>query len=206
MIVEFERSDLNQLRFARQRLYYTPPGLAMATLYADLVLEASNGEVQLVLKEEYLPGERGWPRVYASASCPVRTYRSLAKQTRQDVAVMLKIGTYDDSVASHFVVVDPKNPGRTAENDVPILDPAQPIASTKRPWRLSDSSARVRGDPEIDKEWRKHRIGNLQLGGVWVFARWASAGQRLLGQSFIATLSSLARSGTGIQDVKRTKS
>src|SRR5216683_5962748 len=51
-------------RFARQRLYYTPPGLAMATLYADLVLEASNGEVQLVLKEEYLPGERGWARVY----------------------------------------------------------------------------------------------------------------------------------------------
>ena len=33
--------------------------------HADLVCEASKGEVQLLLKEEYLSGEKGWEKTYA---------------------------------------------------------------------------------------------------------------------------------------------
>ena len=177
---------LNQ--FAHKCLYYSPPGLAMATLYADLVSEASAGEVQLLLKEEYQPGEPGWARVLASESLPVRAYRT---PDRTAVAVMLKTGTYDDTVGSHFVLVDPDDPGPADEDNVPILDPAQPMSSTKRSWRLSDSAARNRGDPAIDKEWRQHRIGNLQIGGVWVFARWTSPTDVLLGSAYLQALGRL---------------
>src|SRR5438309_1261193 len=48
-------------RFAHEHHYYTPAGLAMATLYADIVCHASDGQAQLVLKEEYLSGESRWP-------------------------------------------------------------------------------------------------------------------------------------------------
>jgi hypothetical protein len=178
-------------RFAQKHHYYTPAGLAMATLYADIVSEASKGKVQLLLKGDYLPGERGWSRTYASTCLPLRAYRTLAKEVRKEarleIAVMLKTGTYDDTVASHFVLVDPKNPGRPDDNNVPVLDPAQPLSSKRRPWRLSDSARHIRCEPDIDKEWRKHRIGYLQLGGVWVFAR--SSHRKPLGRDFIAALS-----------------
>jgi hypothetical protein len=108
---------------------------------------------------------------------------------------MLKTGTYDDTVASHFVLVDPKNPGGPDEDNVPVLDPAQPMSSTRRPWRLNDSARQIRGDPDIDKEWCRHGIGNLQLGGVWVFARWAPSHRKPLGKNFIAALSVIGGEG-----------
>jgi hypothetical protein len=182
-------------KFAHQQHYYTLAGLAMATLYADIVCEASKGEVQLLLKEEYLSGEPDWPEgTHASECLPLRAYRMLSRRERRDVVIVLKIGTYDDTLASHFVVVDPGNPGPPDDDDVPILDPAQPMNSTKRVWRLSDSSRRMRQEDEIDKEWRRHRIGDLQLAGVWVFARWESADQDLLGRRFIVRLGSLVQS------------
>ena len=181
-------------KFASDNLYYTRAGLAMVTLYANMVCEASKGEVQLLLKEEYLSGEPRWARTQASECLPVRAYRMLSLPERRHVVIVLKIGTYDDTVASHFVLVDPANPGSPEDDDIPILDPDQPMKSAKRVWRLSDSSRRMRQDGEIGKLWRRHRIGDLQLAGVWVFARWESADQDLLGRRFIVSLGSLGQS------------
>lgn len=182
-------------RFAQDRLYYTPAGLSMATLYADLVCEASNGEVQLLLKEEYLSGERGWPRTTASVCVPLRAYRGMSPHSREDVVLMLKTGTFDDTVASHFVVVDPLDRGPVDTDDVAVLDPAQPLGSSKRPWFLSDSSRRICEDAKIRAEWRRTGIHDLQLAGVWVFARWASNNDMVLGGSFLQAVASLVRAG-----------
>jgi hypothetical protein len=94
-------------KFDHRHHYYTPAGLAMVTLYADIVSHASDGEVQLLLKEDYLSGEPGWPQTHGPTCLPLRAYRTLTQQAREDVALVLKTGTYDDAVASHFVVVDP---------------------------------------------------------------------------------------------------
>jgi len=83
--------------FAHKHLYYTRCGLSMATLYADLVCEASNGEVQLLLKEEYLSGEPDWPPTYASTCMPLRAYRALSPRDRRDVVVMIKTGKQCDT-------------------------------------------------------------------------------------------------------------
>jgi len=56
---------------------------------------------------------------------------------------MLKTGTYDDTFASHYVLVDPKAPEGLDEDDVPLLDPIQPLESNTWPWLL-----RFRGGDE----------------------------------------------------------
>jgi hypothetical protein len=178
-------------RIARNQLYYTSAGLSMAPLYADLVCEASKGEVQLLLKEEYLPGETGWPPTTASTCFPLRAYRGMGLRNREDVALMIKIGTYDDTVGSHFVLVDPSDPGPADAEDVSILDPAQPLKSSKRPWFLSESSRRICEDERIRAEWERSGIRDLQLAGVWVFARWVSNRDALLGGSFLKAVASL---------------
>jgi hypothetical protein len=178
-------------RIARDQLYYTSAGLSTATLYADLVCEASKGEVQLLLKEEYLPGETGWPRTTASTCVPLRAYRGMSLRNREDVTLMLKTGTYDDTMGSHFVLVDPSDPGPANAEDVPILDPAQPLKSSKRPWFLSESSRRICEDEKIRAEWHRAGIRDLQLAGVWVFARWVSNSDAVLGGSFLKAVASL---------------
>ena len=126
--------------FAQKQLYYTLCGLSMATLYADIVCQASGGDVQLLLKEEYLSGEPDWPPTFASTCMPLRAYRALSARHRRDVVVMIKIGTYDDTVGSHFLLVDPENPGLPDDDDFCVEDPAEPLPSIKTPWLLSDSS------------------------------------------------------------------
>lgn len=177
-------------RTAQDHLYCTSAGLSMATLYAD-VCEASKGEVQLLLKEEYLSGETGWPRTTASTCVPLRAFRRMSLRNREDVAVMLKTGTYHDTVGSHFVLVDPLEPGPDDAEDVPILDPAQPLKSSKRPWFLSESARRICEDERIRAEWHRAGIRDLQLAGVWVFARWVSNRDALLDDSFLRAVASV---------------
>jgi hypothetical protein len=98
--------------YAQERLYYTQCGLSMATLYDDLVCEASKGEVQLLLKEEYLSGEEGWEPTYANTCLPLRAYRALTEPNRKNIVIMVKVGTYDDTIASHFLLVDQAKPGK----------------------------------------------------------------------------------------------
>jgi hypothetical protein len=164
---------------AHELVYYTPAGLSMAPLYADLVSEVTNGEVQLCAKEEYLPGEPSWPRTYVSTSSLVRAYRALAAKKRRDFVVMLKTGTYDDTVASHYVLLHPERVGHPDDADPEVLDPAQPL-NTKGPWRLSDSAKRICADAEIGRAWTEKGIDRLQIGGAWVFARWRGTEERLL--------------------------
>lgn len=159
------------LNHAAQRAYfYTPCGLSMAPLNADLVSEVTNGDVQLCLKEEYLAGVPSWPKVRCNTSALVRAYRSLPPEERKDFVVMLKTGTYDDTVASHYLLLDPNDPGPPDDDNPLVLDPAKPLDETM-PWHLSDSAAKITEDPEIAEEWKKSGIEPTQIGGAWVFAR-----------------------------------
>ncbi len=162
-------SELN--RQAHQLNYYTPAGVSMAPLYADLVSELSLGAVQLGAKEEYLAGEPDWPAVYVNTSALVRAYRRLSLTQRRSIVVMLKTGTYDDTIASHYVLLRPDSRESPDFDDPEILDPAQPFKSS-RPWRLSDSARRICADPEIRQAWQDHHISELQIGGVWIFTRY----------------------------------
>jgi hypothetical protein len=159
---------LNKL--AHEAYYYTLSGLSMTTLYADLVSEVSGGAVQLCLKEEYLPGEPGWAKMRASTSPLLRACRSLPPSARSSFLVMLKTGTYDDTVASHYALLDPNETDPLDQADVAILDPAMPADATQQPWRLSDSAAAITQDPDIAQGWQDSGIEPTQIGGVWVFA------------------------------------
>lgn len=166
---------LNQA--AHERLYYTPSGLSLTTLYADLVAEVTNGAVQLCLKEEYLPGEPGWPSIRASTSALVRAYRTLPPKKRSRFVVMIKTGTYDDTVASHYALIDPDEQGSLDEDDLALLDPAMPLDVTGT-FRMSDSASVILEDPDIAAGWEAAGIEATQLGGVWVFARWRDDRER----------------------------
>lgn len=155
---------------AQEAYYYTLSGLSMTTLYADLVAEVSGGAVQLGIKEEYLPGEPGWPPMHPHNSALVRAYRSLPRPKRDNYLLMLKTGTYDDTVASHYVLLAPDDDGAPDQADPLILDPAKPLDQTQ-PWRLTDSAKAIGEDPEIASAWQAAGIAPTQIGGVWVFVR-----------------------------------
>jgi len=169
---------LNQA--AQDLYYYTLCGLSLTTLYADLVSEVTNGEIQLCAKEEYLSGVESWPREFANTSALVRAYRSLPPKKRSNFLVMLKTGTYDDTVASHYVLLHPNESESPDHDDVEILDPAKPSDETKATWRLSDSAQVITGDPDIAKGWADGGIQPTQIGGVWVFSRWSASHDRSL--------------------------
>lgn len=158
-------------RAAHSRLYYTLSGLSMTTLYSDLVSEVTGGAVQLAVKEDYLPGVRAWKPVYCDTAPLVRAYRGLAPGDRAGMVMMLKTGTYDDTVASHYVLLDPNSTQDRDERDAEVLDPAMPAKRTGR-WTLSDSAKWITQDPDIRREWRRAGIGETQVGGAWLFASW----------------------------------
>lgn len=163
-------SNLN--RFAIENLFYTACGLSMVPLYADLASDVSQGQVQLCLKEEYLAGEPKWRPVCALDSPLVRAYLSLSAAQRKNFSVMLKTGTYDDSVASHYVILDPRTPGNCETSNLPILDPAMPAqVPLGSVWRLKNSAKVLKSDSIIKTEWSRCGIQDTQISGVWVFAR-----------------------------------
>lgn len=164
---------------AHEAYYYTLCGLSMTTLYADLVSEVTDGQVQLCLKEEYLSGQPGWPKKFARNSALLRAYRSLIPSQRAAFALMLKTGTYDDTVASHYVLLHPAENGDLDADDLLILDPAKPLAETK-PWHLTDSASTILEDPEIAAGWKQAAVEPAQLGGVWVFTKWRADRDRSL--------------------------
>lgn len=172
---------LNQT--AQEYYYYSPCGLSMTTLYADLVSDVTQGQVQLCLKEEYLPGVAYWPRKYANTSPLVRAYRSLSPAQRSQFLVMLKTGTYDDTVASHYALLHPEDGGGPDDGNPQLLDPAMPLDKTGV-WRLTDSAAAITQDPDIEAGWKAAGIEPTQIGGVWVFVRWRPDHSR----SFVAPL------------------
>jgi len=168
---------LNEL--AHDFYYYTLSGLSLTTLYGDLVSDASEGVVQLALKEEWLPGVAPWPPMTSSSSPLLRAYRRLPPAKRSQFVLMLKTGTYDDTVASHYVLLHPLDDAGPDDDDPLLLDPAQPL-DDHRPWRLSDSAAQVTSDEDILEAWNNAGIAPTQVGGVWVFVRWNDARDRSL--------------------------
>lgn len=167
---------------ATKRLFYTEAGLSMVPLYADLVADVTNGEVQLCAQEQYFSGDRGWAntKTFPPGSTLLRGYRALSARERGDFVVMLKIGTQDDTFASHYVLVDPNQSGSPDEKDVALLDPAQPSRPRVKPWMLSDSCKYLKGDRDIGRKWQRARISALQLSGIWVFGRWRHREQHSL--------------------------
>lgn len=159
---------LNEL--AHAYYYYTPCGLSMTTLNSDFVSDVTEGAVQLALKEEYLPGVTGWPKVFANTSALVRAYRSLAPAQRTAFVVLLKTGTYDDTVASHYLLLHPNDDGGVDDANPRVLDPAQPFG-TGEAWRLTDSAKAITQDPEIAAGWRESGIKPTQIAGAWIYVR-----------------------------------
>lgn len=155
----------------------TPSGLSLAPLVVDVVCDVTAGEVQLSAKEDYLPGEPGRPAMFASRAPLVRAYRGLSAAARRDVLVMLKTGTWDDTVASHYVVVHPA--WREASDDVEVLDPAMPKGPSRR-WRLSDSAAVICQDDDIARAWKASGLKPTQLAGAWAFTRPSQPGHAAL--------------------------
>lgn len=166
---------LNEL--AHESYFYTPCGLSMTTLNADLVSEMTEGAVQLALKEEYLAGVAGWPKVHPNSSALVRAYRSLAPAERTHMIVLLKTGTYDDTVASHFLLLDPNDDGGPEDPNPRVLDPAEPMNGPAL-WRLTDSAKAITVDPDIAAGWRASGIEDTQIGGAWVYVRWSPSRDR----------------------------
>lgn len=178
--------------YAKKNLFYSPGGISMVPLYADLVLDASSGEVQLCLKEEYLSGEKGWTPVHTLESILVKAYLALPRLARSDFVVMLKTGTHDDSFASHYVILDPNTSAAPKASNVLILDPIMP-AKVKSPdtWTLKDSAKLMCNDKIISKEWKKQHIQPTQISGVWVFARWKHSEQRTMLGKMLSSLCSV---------------
>ena len=172
-------------RAAQDAFYYTRSGLSLTTLYSDLASEMTDGGTQLLAKEEYLPGVAPWPRVTTASSTLVRAYRSLTPGQRSGTLLMIKTGTYDDTIASHYVLLDPSETDSPDIADARILDPAMP-ADAQLPWRLSDSAKAIKADPEIAAAWKQDGITPTQIGGAWVFARWDRSTARPLAAQFVS--------------------
>jgi hypothetical protein len=113
------------------------------------------------------------------ASPLLRAWRRLPPAKRSRFVVMLKTGTYDDTVASHYALLHPLDDAGPDVDDPLLLDPAQPL-DDDGPWRLSDSAAQITSDPDILEAWNTAGITPTQLGGVWVFVRWNDARDRSL--------------------------
>jgi hypothetical protein len=148
-------------------------------LYADLVADITNGEVQLCAQEQYFSGEPHWQKTFPPGSTLLRGYRALPADARAGFVVMLKIGTHDDTFASHYVLVDPGKPGAPDDTAVALLDPVQPSGARIRAWMLGDSYRHL-NDGDIGREWRRAGISANQLSGVWVFGRWRHQEQHSL--------------------------
>jgi hypothetical protein len=155
--------------FAHDKEFYSIDGKSGVQLYADICLDASNGRVQLLAKEEYLSGEEGWIAHFASDSYLLKKYRVLPLEIRKNYAIMVKIGTHDDSFASHYFLVDPNEPGDVCDNDFKVFDPAQPYDSKATCWTLSSSYEQIRKDPDIATKLDECQIEELQISGVWLF-------------------------------------
>ncbi|MDX2010055.1 MAG: hypothetical protein SFW67_07695 [Myxococcaceae bacterium] len=164
----------------------TPSGLSLSTLVVDVVCDLTAGEVQLSAKEDYLPGEDGRPATFASRAPLVRAYRGLTAAARRDVLLMLKTGTWDDTVASHYVVVHPA--WTDGSDDVEVLDPAMPPGPARR-WRLSDSAAVICQDGDIARAWKAAGLKPTQLAGAWAFTRPSQPGHGALVRAWADALS-----------------
>lgn len=168
-------------RAAQDAYYYTRSGLSMVTLYPDLVSEMSEGHVGLAMAQDYLPGVKGWQRVYANTSPLVRAYRSLTPAQRSNYLVMIKTGTYDDTAASHYALLHPNSEQSPDEADALLLDPAEP-RSHKGNWTMTDSAKWIGQEPQIKRDWAKAGIQPTQIGGAWIFSRWdTTTGAPLIG-------------------------
>ncbi len=160
-------------RAAQDAYYYTLSGLSMVTLYPDLVAEMTEGNVQLAISQDYLPAMPSWPAMFANTAPLIRAYRSLAPAQRTNFLVMIKTGTYDDTAASHYVLLNPNAAESPDSDDAEILDPAEPLDRTGR-WSLRDSARWITQEPQVARAWKHDGIQPTQIGGAWVFARWNS--------------------------------
>ncbi len=170
-------SYLNEL--AQYFYYYTPSAISLVPPYADLLSDVTEGLVQIALKEEYLSGVPTWPKYHVDTSPLVRAYRSLPADRRSSYLLMLKTGTWDDTIASHYVLLHPDDTSGPDDRDPLILDPAMPLDKSGA-WRLSDSAKAILEDPGIAQEWQDKQIENTQISGVWVIVKWQDTPRQVI--------------------------
>ena len=186
-------------KYAHKSMYYTLSGLFMVPIYTDLVRDFTDGQVQLCAKEEY-PfakelGSNASDVCLPSQSYLLRGYRALPEPERFRYATMLKIGTYDDTFASHYLLADPRDEGDVDSDDLDVLDPYQPGDQRKRPWRLTDAYKLLRAHKDVGPQLKKERIDGNLIQGVWIFASWDPKDRRLLMDSLAASCVAQSVSG-----------
>lgn len=168
-------------KFAMEKLYYSRSGISLVPLYADIILEITEGAVQLAAKEEYSwsPKES---KTTMSNSTIAKKYLCSAENIRKNYALMIKIGTYDDAVASHYLLIDPDKQDLT--DNPKVLDPAMPLESKKTIWTLSDSYRQICKDPDIKKKILKEGVDETTIRGIWLFAKWENSSSESLLEPF----------------------
>jgi hypothetical protein len=161
-------NDLN--RIAHKNWYYTRSGISMTPLYADLCCDVTEGKVQLIRKEEYLSGVPGRKKIYADTSLLLSMYRSLPAKERGEMIALIKIGTWDDTIASHYMLIDGERTGNVNNKDIAVLDPAMPLGRSGD-WMMSEAVENLLEDERIRKEWEEKGIERMQIGGAWLFGK-----------------------------------
>ena len=167
------------LDLASDERYLTKVGLSLVPLYADLCVDATRGRVQLCAKENYAPAQGEFLPQRLSNIFLVHAYRGLKPSHRSDFVVMLRIGTHDESYASHYLLIDPNDKGLPDSDDVLVLDPDMPIEERGKAWtfqRASDKFFRDRDlNPDEMTQIDDGKVSPGDVAAVYVFARWRSA-------------------------------
>lgn len=154
--------------------YLAAGGVSLAPLYADLCADVTDGRVQLLAKEVFAAGGR---QPALSEVGLVRAYRdgSLPKEKRDDLMVMLRIGTHDETVAAHYLLLDPDDSGSADSDDALVLDPDMPERTMRGSWTFADAWRRFL-DPRTDGGVKAQAVAaehveSGQVAAVYLFGR-----------------------------------
>lgn len=154
--------------------YIGKSGVAMAPLYADLCTDLTNGRVQMLAKENFAAGGQQ-PRL--SQVGLVRAYRdpALSPKRRAGLLVMLRIGTHDETIPSHYLLISPADAGPPDSDDALVWDPDMPDAPTPgsctfmEAWRNFASPTADGG--QRARRLKKEKVDAGRVASVYLFGR-----------------------------------
>jgi hypothetical protein len=159
------------LRAAR-REFIGDNGVSMVPLYADLCADLTRGRVQLLAKEYYAAGGTQ-PRL--SQVGLVRAYRALPGAERARYVLMLRLGTDDETVASHYLLLAPTDDDQSDSDNVVVLDPDMADGADAEGWTFLDAWDRFM-DVDADGGERARLVEEDgvrpgQVAAVYLFGR-----------------------------------
>lgn len=157
------------------REFIRADGVSMVPLYADLCADLTGGRVQLLAKEYFAAGGVQ-PRL--SQVGLVRAYRALPDAQRSRLMLMLRIGTHNETVASHYLLVAPTDDSPSDSDNAFVLDPDMAEGAEAQAWTFLDAwhhFVDVRSDGGAKAELvDKERVRPGQVAAVYLFGRRAT--------------------------------